>query len=76
VTPAAYAPATLLEGRLEVGRDVRLEIGESTVRARVCETARCGERRPCAVVKTRADMRSVELQNVAPGKATRERRRS
>lgn len=72
----AYAPATLLEGRLEVGRSIRLAVGETPIRARVCETARCGEQRPRAVVRTRADMLAVELVNVAPGMATRDRRRA
>jgi hypothetical protein len=64
---AAWTPATLLEGRVEVGNRLHLKAGSDDVRGVVCEVERRGREHPRAVVQTRLRTYAVEFGNVAPG---------
>jgi hypothetical protein len=64
---ATWTPATLLEGRVQVGNRVRFQAGDEQVRGVVCETEQRGHEHPRAVVEARLRTYAVELVNVAPG---------
>lgn len=64
----AWKPATLLEGRVEVGHRVHFKTKDDEARGNIVETERRGKNHPRAVVQTKAGVsHAVEFENVSPG---------